>query len=89
VAQYHNSGTGLVILEVYRSHIVRYIHPLGLPQRNDQLVAEIVTCTTHSKHKRRISRVSVRFKPNITAIARSQTSTLDFVAVGMGFFTLY
>jgi hypothetical protein len=51
---------------------------------SDQLVAEAATYATRNKHKRRTSRTSSSFEPEITALKQSQTYALDRAATEFG-----
>jgi hypothetical protein len=73
-------------VEVSRSHTVIHTHPLGLLWTSDHLVADVATCTTHNKHKRRISMSSARFETPILALKRPQTYTLGQTDIGLGRF---
>jgi hypothetical protein len=91
VAQQPKLGVGFLIVEVYRLHTIRYTHTntntnththtntytVRLFSTSDQLVAEATTYTTHKKHKRRTSMLSVGFEPAILATERPQTHALD------------
>jgi hypothetical protein len=50
VAQQHNLGLGHHIIEVSRSHTVKYVHPLSFLRRCDQLVVEVSNYTIHNIH---------------------------------------
>ena len=63
-----------------------YIHTLGILWTSDQLVADVATCTTHKKHKRRASMSSSRFEPPIPAITPPQTYSLGQTDTGLGRF---
>jgi len=53
--QQPNSGPRQLIVEVSRSHTIRYTHPVGLLWTSYQPVAEAATYTAHNRHKRRTS----------------------------------
>jgi hypothetical protein len=58
------------------TQLYTHTHPLGFLWMSDHLVADVATCTTHKKHKRRTSMSSARFEPPIPTIKRPQTYTL-------------
>ena len=59
---------------------VGHTHPLGLVWTSDQLVAEVATYTTHSKHKRRKTMPSAGFEPRDPSIQAAS----DRTATGFG-----
>jgi hypothetical protein len=70
--------------EVYRSHTIRYTHPVRILRTSDQLVAKTATYITHNKHMRYTPMPSAGFEPDIPAIMRSQTYALDSMATEIG-----
>jgi hypothetical protein len=77
VAQQPKSGPGRLIIEVFRSHKIRYALPVGLLRTSDQPDAKTTTYTTQNKNKERTSRCSAGFEPAIPAIEQHQTYVLD------------
>jgi hypothetical protein len=70
-----------LVIEVSRSHTVRYTQPVGLLWTSDQPVAEAVTC---AKHNRPIYKLSAGLELAIPAVERLQTYALERTATGMG-----
>jgi hypothetical protein len=72
VVQRPNLGLGRYIVEVSRSHTIRYKQPMGLLCTSDQLVTEAATYTTDTNDRRPLR--SAGFEPAIPAIEWPQTA---------------
>ena len=81
MTQQPNLGMGHLIVEVSRSHTYMVVGRLWTSDH--QFSAEAATYTTHNKHKRWTSMLSVGFKPTIPAIELPQTYALDRTATGI------
>jgi hypothetical protein len=74
VAQEPNSGLDRLIIEISRPQkLDTHTHSVGLLWKNDKLLAEAATYTTHNKHKRRTSVPLTRFEPAVPAIEQRHT----------------
>jgi len=59
--------------------------PVGLLRTSIQLVAEVATNTTHSKHNRRTCLPTAGFESTIPSVERPQTYVIDRTATDFGF----
>ena len=66
--------------DISRSQTMRHAYPVEVFRKNDLLVAEAATYTTHNKHKRRTAMLSDGFRPVIREIQQPHTSAADRTA---------
>jgi hypothetical protein len=88
VAQQLISGLGCLIVELTRSHTIRYTHTRYDSKQVISSSQRPLPTQTNNKHNRRTSMPSAEFEPAIPAIKRPQIYVLDRTATLIGYFSV-